>query len=57
MIDIINFGAGWFSTLGDGEAEAVTDRLSALARGRAAGPWWGAELMWRMSTISVPLLA
>jgi hypothetical protein len=57
VIDIINFGAGWFSTLGDGEAEAVTDRLSALARGRAAGPWWGAELMWRMSTISVPLLA
>jgi len=44
VIDTINFGSGWFPTLRHGETEAMTDRLAAFARGRAAGPWWGAEL-------------
>jgi hypothetical protein len=43
-IDTINFGSGWFPTLRHGATEAMTDRLSAFARGRAAGPWWGPEL-------------
>ncbi|WCB95101.1 hypothetical protein DSM104299_03843 [Baekduia alba] len=44
VIDTINFGSGWFPTLRHGATEAMTDRLAAFARGRAAGPWWGAEL-------------
>jgi hypothetical protein len=44
VIDTINFGSGWFPTLRHGETEAMTDRVAAFARGRAAGPWWGAEL-------------
>src|SRR5206468_1349001 len=44
VIDTINFGSGWFPTLRHGSTEAMTDRLTAFARGRPGGPWWGAEL-------------
>jgi Potential Queuosine, Q, salvage protein family len=44
VIDTINFGSGWFPTLRHGATEAMTDRLTAFARDRAAGPWWGDEL-------------
>jgi hypothetical protein len=44
VIDTINFGSGWFPTLRHGATEAMTDRLTAFARGREAGPWWGEEL-------------
>jgi hypothetical protein len=38
VIDTINFGSGWFSTLRHGETEAMTDRLTAFARD--SGIWW-----------------
>jgi hypothetical protein len=42
VLDTINFGSGWFPELRHGSTDAMTERLTALAR--SGGLWWGAEL-------------
>jgi hypothetical protein len=44
VLDTINFGSGWFPTLRNGSTDAMTERLTAFARGRDGASWWGPEL-------------
>jgi Potential Queuosine, Q, salvage protein family len=44
VLDTINFGSGWFPTLRHGSTDAMTERLTALARSRPGALWWAAEL-------------
>jgi hypothetical protein len=44
ILDIINFGSGWFPTLRHGSTDAMTERLTAFVRGRGGASWWGQEL-------------